>query len=597
MNPEPSAQASVSLPLTESGRGRSARVELAVLLALVLGILALFCTKAFTIDDPLFLWLGKHLQTHPLDFYGFSVDWDWSSRPMHEVTKNPPLTGYYIALAAALFGWSEVALHLAFLVPTGFAVAGTYLLARRFCSQPLLASLIGLLTPVFLVSSTNVMCDTMMLAFWCWSLWCWIQGFDRRRWTWFLAGAVLAALAGLTKYFGVSLLPLLAVYGVCRTRRPGRFLLFLLVPLAAFAAYQIGTQCLYGRGLLLDAAKSASGLREVSGIGRLQASWVGLVFAGGCLVPALFFAPLLWPWRGLVASLVATGAALYLIGVHLPFVGLESFEIRELPPSGAAQLLGLACGGLSLLALTVADLRRHRDSDSLLLCLWLLGTFVFAAYMNWVNNGRSNLPMASALGILVVRRLSAVRGRENDRPGASQWVMLGASSVVALLVAYGDARWANDVRSSVEGIRAKYIHPDRRTIFLGHWGFQYYMQLAGAVPMDAEREEFMVSDLVVIPYNNVGTFRLPERSATPVATVRGPPPFWVQTVSPWLWAQFYASNGGFMPFAFGHSEPDTYSIMEVKRRTRVVPYFSGLPSVDVLGKSDHHIARLAVELP
>src|SRR5262245_46858003 len=110
-------------PSVETSVARSTRAELGVLLALVLGVMAAFCNKAFTIDDPLFLWLGKHLQSHPFDFYGFSVDWDWTSRPMHEITKNPPLTGYYIAAAAALFGWSEVALHLAFLVPTGFAVA------------------------------------------------------------------------------------------------------------------------------------------------------------------------------------------------------------------------------------------------------------------------------------------------------------------------------------------------------------------------------------------------------------------------------------------------------------------------------------------
>src|SRR6185436_21066047 len=54
---------------------RSTKRELATVLAVVLGVLLLFCTKAFTIDDPLFLWLGKHIQSNPLDFYGFNVDW------------------------------------------------------------------------------------------------------------------------------------------------------------------------------------------------------------------------------------------------------------------------------------------------------------------------------------------------------------------------------------------------------------------------------------------------------------------------------------------------------------------------------------------
>ena len=72
---------------------------------------------AFTIDDPLFLWLGRHVQQHPLDFFGFDVLWTGRWEPMHAVTKNPPLTGYYIALAASLLGWSETALHLAALHP------------------------------------------------------------------------------------------------------------------------------------------------------------------------------------------------------------------------------------------------------------------------------------------------------------------------------------------------------------------------------------------------------------------------------------------------------------------------------------------------
>jgi 4-amino-4-deoxy-L-arabinose transferase-like glycosyltransferase len=564
--PEPvPALAAVSAPV------RSTKRELTIVLAVVLGILALFCAKAFTIDDPLFLWLGKHLQSHPLDFYGFAVDWDLSSQPMHAVTKNPPLTGYYIAAVAAVFGWSEAALHLAFLVPTGFAVAGTYLLARRFCAQPLLAALIGLFTPVFLVSSTNVMCDTMMLAFWCWSIWCWIEGFDRGRWTWFLWSAVLAALAGLTKYFGVNLLPLLAVYGVCRTRRLGAHLLFLLVPAAAFAGYQLWTQHLYGRGLLLDAAQYASALREVQGVGRVQQTWVGLVFAGGCLVPALFFAPLLWSWRWIVATIVVSAAAWYFVVAYVPFVGMESFDLRDLEPPVAAQLFLLSCGGISLLALTLADIRRNRDAESLLLCLWMLGTFVFAAYMNWVNNGRSNLPMASVLGILVVRRLGAT----GVLHGARSWACFGVSAVLALLVAYGDFRWANNVRSSVEEIRAQHISNGRRTLFLGHWGFQYYMQLAGAVPLDVVRDELEKGELVVVPNNNTGVFPLPESSATPVTVVQGPPQLWVMTVSPHLWAQFYASNGGFMPFTIGRNPPDTYRVLEVKRRSRIVDSRSG----------------------
>src|SRR4030042_6030006 len=127
-----------------------------------------FVNKAFHIDDTLFIAAAKHIQHNPLNFYGFNINWYGVDEPMSNITMNPPLTCYYIALVAKLFGWSEVVLHIAFLVPAIAVTLGSFYLAKQLCSQPMLAVMAGILTPVFLVSSTSVMCDTMMLAFWVW---------------------------------------------------------------------------------------------------------------------------------------------------------------------------------------------------------------------------------------------------------------------------------------------------------------------------------------------------------------------------------------------------------------------------------------------
>ncbi len=50
---------------------------------------------------------------------------------MIEAFDNPPLTSYFIALVSLIGGWSEPALHLAFLVPAVAAVLGTYALAKN----------------------------------------------------------------------------------------------------------------------------------------------------------------------------------------------------------------------------------------------------------------------------------------------------------------------------------------------------------------------------------------------------------------------------------------------------------------------------------
>jgi len=237
---------------------------LLLVLATVMG-LAPFCGKAFHIDDPLFLWAAQHIQSHPADPYGFTVNWYGARMPMAEVTKNPPLDCYFIAWAARLVGWSEAGLHLVFLLPALGVILGTYSLARQCCRHPLIAALTVLVSPVFLLCGTSVMCDIPMLAFWVWAVALWVRGLEKNEVRWLAVAAGLVGLSALTKYYGMCLIPLLAVYAALKQRALGWWTLCLLVPLAMLAWYQHATHALYGRGLLLDAADYATATRAKLG--------------------------------------------------------------------------------------------------------------------------------------------------------------------------------------------------------------------------------------------------------------------------------------------------------------------------------------------
>src|SRR6478609_8747543 len=204
----------------------------------VIAALAPFLNKAFHIDDPLFLWMAQQIAHHPGDPYGFAVNWYVSNQPMFSIMQNPPLSSYYIALIASFLGWSEPAMHGAFLVPAIAAVLGTFFLAQRLSGSPLTGALLTLFTPVFLVSATTVMCDVWLLALWVWSVHCWLRGLERQSYWLLLLASLLAAAAALTKYFGVSLVPLLAVYTLVRERRLTSRLLFLLIPVAVIGIYE-----------------------------------------------------------------------------------------------------------------------------------------------------------------------------------------------------------------------------------------------------------------------------------------------------------------------------------------------------------------------
>ena len=226
--------------------------------ALTIAILAPFANKAFHIDDTLFLYSARQICAHPTDPFGFKVNWYGTEMPMAEVTQNPPLNCYYIALVASCFGWSETALHLAFLAPAVAAVLGTYFLALRFCTQPLLAALATLLCPVFLVSSTTLMCDTMMLAFWVWAVVLWLRSAEGGTHVFAVLSACLIAAACLTKYFAVvSLIPLLLAYSLLRWPRVGWRVLYLAIPVAVFLDYNLTMRSLYGQSPLFGAGSYA----------------------------------------------------------------------------------------------------------------------------------------------------------------------------------------------------------------------------------------------------------------------------------------------------------------------------------------------------
>lgn len=544
----------------------SGRRGLRLLLLAGLTVIALlpFTGKAFHIDDPLFVWAGKRIAAAPLDPYGFQVNWYGYAMPMSDVTKNPPLTSYYIAGVAAVAGWSERALHLAFLLPAIWVVLGTYLLAERLCVRPLTAALWTLFTPVFLVSSSTVMSDTLMLAFWMAATYLWVTGLERSSAARLLLSGLCVALCALAKYFGMTLIPLLFLYTWVRRRRLSGALAFLLVPALLLCAYQWATQALYGRGLLLDAASYATGAPTQWGKMSPGKLLIGLAFTGGCIGVGWIHA--LWPWRPrvwLAAAAVAAAVTLGVASTHS--IGTYVLGPRDGWIGSTATLFGLfTAGGLSLLAVAVARLVRRADAETVLLGLWVVGTFLFATVINWSTNGRSVLPMVPAAGILLLRRI------EQHAKGRSAAVTRGlaaavaAGAVLAVGVAWADRSLADSARRAAREIHSKYGGKDARLWFEGHWGFQYYMEALGAKPIDEKVSRFYPGDVIVVPENNTNISPPPKEWTRLVETLEFPAGRWITTMN--YGAGMYSDAFGPLPFAFGRVPAERYSIFRASLR-------------------------------
>jgi 4-amino-4-deoxy-L-arabinose transferase-like glycosyltransferase len=542
-------------------RGQTA--VLAVLLSLITILLvAPFAGKAFHIDDPLYIWTAKHIVKSPLNFYGYNVNWYGADEPMSTVMKNPPLASYYLAIVGAVFGWGQVAMHLAMVVPAVVAVLGTFFLARLLCRYPLEAALISLLTPVFLVSANTVMCDVFMLSFWVWAVWLWVVGLDKNKYSYLGISAIFMAAAALSKYPGMATVPLLFAYSVLRRRRPGWWLLPLAVPVLVLVGFQWYTHGLYGKGLLTAAAEYPP-VPRTSGYTQIARGAIGLGFVGGCLASSFFYVPFLWRRRYILLGAVALVA---MAAVMPGFDSIGGFPIHDgtEPRWGVIiQFCLFVFAGMHILALAALDLWTRRDSRSALLLMWVAGVFVFATFVNWVINARSVLSMLPAVGILVARRLET-QNRPRMRWWNPAWALI-PSAVLALMVTVADYRLANCGREAADEISLKYGKINGVLWYDGHWGFQYYIDLHGAKSM-APDSEVRSADVMVIPENSPTRYpRLNPQLCDLVETISLGPISWLTTVSVPAGAGFYADAIAPLPYVFGPVEPERYLVWKRKQ--------------------------------
>jgi hypothetical protein len=532
----------------------SSRKEVAWLIGATLAMLAPFLGKPLHLDDPLFYWAAKHIAAAPLDPYGFDVNWYLTSMPMAEVTKNPPGASYLMAAAGLLFGWSPVALHLVFLVPAVSVVVGTWALARRFSSRPLMAGLLVLASPGFVTSATTLMSDVPMLALSIGALVLWVDGLERDRTSLLLAAVALATACVLTKYPGAYVVALFALYGSMR-RGLGRWIAPLLVVPVAVLAYEAWSAGHYGAGHLSEAVSYA---REEGSGASLRNGLVALAFLGGT---TLFVAPMAFAVAqrrfGIGAALggLAAAAALIVSGGSWWESGRLATDLAVI----AIHFGVFVAAGAVTVGLGGIDVWRRRDASSALLLVWVVGMLVFAAFVNWMSNVRSVLPAVPAAAILVARAAE-------DRLGTAPLSLLarlgiGLCIALGLWVAWGDYELARAQVRAADVVRSR--GHQGPVWFMGHWGFQLAMESIGARPVDANVTVFHAGDWIVVPGNNTNivplagdmpvrreSFEIPLRGGgTTIASRRG--------------AGFYSSVWGPLPYRIERPLPERFQIVEV----------------------------------
>jgi len=559
---------------------RRARLLLfAVVLALVVGLP--FLNKPFQIDDTVVLAVAQQIARHPLRPFDAPINWLGDFRPLFTETTNPPFVSYYLAPVVARFGFAEVPLHLAML---GFLIVlavATAALSRRFAGGSVWPVLFVMLSPAVVVS-TNVMRDVPLAALSVAAVALFVSGVDRRRWPLMLAGAFVAGLAMLSKYSGVVLLPVLALYAVLQRR--GRCAFWIVLPLAMLGLWSLDNYLVHGRVHLAYLVSERRG--DLPSSDRFYAA---LVILGACV----FLAPALIADAARRRRFWLLGAAV--VATALAFLGARTYNDEGLGwqyilwlTTGAAMTFLILAPGL---AATPRAIRRdHTEAaDTLFLALWAGGALAFTVFFVMFQAVRHVIPAIPPLALLAARLLSRP-------PRPSRWLptLLGALLVlqacIAFAVATADYEYAQTYRDFAHSARRRLTRPGRETWFLGNWGWQRYALSAGftllgphgrqprppsateRAPAQSESPMPRVNDLVLVP-DRVHKGSAPdglELTQIEEKTYRGRIP--IHTMDGSVGASFYATTGASVPYAFTRERTlETFRVFRVKSTPRPAP--------------------------
>jgi len=316
---------------------------------------------------------------------------------------------------------------------------------------------------------------------------------------------------------------------------------------------------LYFHGLLLDAANYATSTTWKEQRGKVAGILTGLSFTGGAcvgLAPYLLFVTRRrgWIWWAIIFALVSS-----LLMWTNPYSQLE-YAHGPITLGTRLQLFGCIGCGLAVLMLAARELWQEVSIDSVLLALWVFGTFLFASVFNWSVNGRSVLPVVPAAAILMARRLdeksTEIRGWE--------WAGLAPAILLSMLCAVADTWSANLPRVAARQFLDRAGRYESTVWINGHWGFQYYMQLGGAKPIDKLRFRFRRGELVAWYENsNMIEIEYSVDDFEPVEKLgRAPFPF-LTVMSARAHAGFYSDVFGPLPFVFTHVIPDDVQMIRL----------------------------------
>ena len=525
-----------------------------LVLSLAVAALVLpFSGKAMHIDDVVYWGLARMLAARGLRFYGDAFPWFGEAIPV-ALASRPPLIPLFLAAFQSAGGslWLPV-LHAFFSLFALAAAIAVYSLARRFTRRPLLAALLVVACPAFLVSAHDLMADVPSLAFFLAAAAAFIRDGEAEGRRPSRAAAAWTALAFLSAYQNLFLLPLLGLYAWMRKMPRRTYVLTVLPGLLLAGLFQLFIAGL-GGGVHALTALCANGLNPLGDGRRAADNALGYVLAlgGASVFPGVLAAGFRVGRRPWAAWALAGALALALVSLRFAEApGASRFLFLLFAFNGLAALMGAAGRLRGLLGSLSADEAATEASAGreAFLAAWGLGYIGAAVVLLPYGVPRHLLPALAPFVFLFTEGI--------ERLSAPRWLRgaaLAGTAALGLAVAAGDYDAAEAARRLAERL-VPALGPSR-TWFYGEGGVRYAFMTRGAKYLMNDGRGLSDGDWVVISYPGRLDRGILERLSP--AGMQTEDALWpVRTMSRDLRCDFYSGaspafmGAGLLPFSVG----------------------------------------------
>ena len=487
------------MPLTPAG-GRplwpAAWVAAAPAIAIATAFMLLFIDKPFTVDDPTFLLMARHMLDDPLHPTAFDFVFHGAWMRLSESVTGPLMP--VLLLPSILHGGAEWLAHAAMLPVFALGLASTSALALRLGVSTRGARWAAMLTctsPAVLACSTTSMPDVPAMTFAALGVERLLAFRDERRWTAAAVAAAAMALAVLARvhviqlfvYVLVLLLPVLPT-GARDTVALLRSRSFLLSAMPLAVAALVLAIVLW---IIRDPQTTGNMARGVALNSKLLDG-----FANLASFPILWMVsfPLGVAWLALHGRRIAGNPWCWAaMAGGAAFVLLR--RAIDGPKSDWHPLLWeapIAALGTAVLADLVLDAWRRRDRIELALAAWLFLALPVALYPQLVS--KHVLPSVPAMALLIVRhaRLEP-KSSSSTRLGVA---LGGGGLLLGFLITSADAQFA-DIGRFAARVAATEKAKGSTVWYDGGLGFAWYARQAEAGPLSLSAPGPAPGDVIV----------------------------------------------------------------------------------------------------